>query len=80
MATSIRGFQVRSADLHVDRRRQAEVEHGVDEAAGLEVGGQVRQLGRNALADAVHVLVAADPVPVLQADLDEGGVRRRVAV
>ena len=33
---------IHGADLHVDRRGQSLVDHRIDQAAGLEVGGQLR--------------------------------------
>ena len=61
--------QIRAGDLDVDGRGHAEAEHGVDQAARLEVRGDLRHLLRNAAAHARHVFVAADLVIFLQADL-----------
>ncbi len=55
-------LRVVSADLDVDRGREAEVEDCVDEASRLEVAGELRELRAEGGADAVHVLVAADLV------------------
>ena len=55
-------FQVRAADLDVDGRGQTQIEHGIDQAAGLEIGGDFRHLLAHRRSHAVHVLVAADRV------------------
>ena len=57
-------LQIGAADLHVDRRGQAEIQHGIDQAARLEVGADFRHLFAHGGADAVHVLVAPDLVIV----------------
>ena len=72
-------FEVRSGDLHVDRGGLAETQNGVDESAGLEVGGYLRHLLRDAALCTRHVLIAADAEAVLEADLYGGGVHSGVA-
>jgi len=72
-------FKVGAADLDVDRRRQPEVEHRVDQAAGLEIGVHLGDLGRHPAAHAIHISVAADAVAFLQAALHEGGVLAGIA-
>ena len=54
-------LDVGAAQLHVDRRRKALVQDGIDHAAGLEVRAQLRQFIRHRAPHAVHVLVTADP-------------------
>ena len=71
--------QIIARDLHIDRRRHAHAEHRVDQAAGLEVGGQLRHLLGDALAHHRHILIAADLVLLLQAHLHGGGVHAGVA-
>jgi hypothetical protein len=60
-------------------RRQTHVQHGVHQAARLEVGGQLRQFVLDLLLDAAHVIVAAGLVIFLEADLHERGVHGGVA-
>ena len=45
-----------AADLNIDGRGQALIDHGVDQAAGLEVGGEFRHIGGENPADPLHVL------------------------
>ncbi len=61
-AAAAPSVEVGAADLDVDGRGQAEVEHGIDQAADLEIGGEFRHLALHAAPHAVHVLVAADLV------------------
>src|ERR1051326_4866915 len=74
------GFDVGPADLNIHRSRQTEVQDGIDEATGLKIGTDFREVVREALADAIHVFVAANFVTFLQAGLNEsrvlGGIRR----
>ena len=65
-AVSVAGVQVRSAHLHVDGRRQTQVQHRVRQTAGLEVRAQLRHLRSISSAHAVHVLVAARAVTFLR--------------
>ena len=72
------GAQVGAGHLDVDGRRQAEVQHGVHQAAGLKVRAELRQLRSHSLLHARHVFIAAHLVVLLQADLNERGVLRGV--
>ena len=69
---------VHGADLQIDGSGQALVDDAVDQAAGLEVGGELRHLAGEALADALHVFIAADGVTFFQAGLDKGGIHGSV--
>jgi len=49
------GFlEVGATDLDVDGGGQAEVEDGVDESAGLEIGGDLGQFLADALSDPIQ--------------------------
>ena len=74
----VRPVHIRTGNLHVDRRRQAEVQHGVHQPAGLEISAQLGHVGFDSLLHARHVFVAAGLVIFLQADLHEGGVHGRI--
>ena len=65
---------VRAADLNVHRRGHAEVKDGVHQAAGLEIGGHLRQFLLQSRPHAIHVLEAAGLAVLLQTDLHERGV------
>src|SRR6185436_8781590 len=49
------GGDVSAAYLDVDRRRQTQIQDGIDQSTGLKVRGQLRKLSANAFAHAVHV-------------------------
>ena len=71
---------IHAADLNVQRRGHAQVEDGVHQAAGLEIGADLRQFVLQPGAHAVHVLETAQLVPVVQSHLHKRGVRTGIRV
>ena len=65
----IGGVADSAADLHIDGRGQALVQHGVLQATGLEVGAEVGICSPQYAPHPVHILVAADLVVFLQRHL-----------
>ncbi len=74
----MRLFEIAAADLDVQRRRHAQVEHRIHQAAGLKVGIQLRQLPLELRPHSVHVLEAAEGMVVAEPDLYERCVRTGV--
>ena len=73
------GLDIRAADLDVNRRRQAQVEHGIDQTAGLEVGADLRAVrlaGAGARGPCIRSCRSCD---LLSGCLDESGVMAGVA-
>ena len=68
------GFDVAADDLHVDRRRQAEIQDLADNVGGQEIERQAGEFFRQPLAQLLHVVLGR-PVSLVQRDLDVG-VRR----
>ena len=66
------------ADLNIDRSRQALIDHAIHQAACLEVSGKLGHLAGELLAHALHILIAADAVVLLQAGLHKGRIHRSV--
>src|SRR6266478_473880 len=71
----ITGIHVVSADLNIDRRGQAQVEYGTDEATRLKVRGKLRKFLLNALLHSPHVLIASHLMSLAQTGLHEGRMR-----
>src|SRR5262249_22761447 len=55
-------------------RGHALVQNGVDKTARLEIGAELRKIGRYAFANAAHVGKAADLVVFFQSHLNKGSV------
>src|SRR6266705_2769640 len=47
--------EIVSADLNVNRRRQTKIDHSVDQAAGLEIGAELREFLAQLFPDATHI-------------------------
>ena len=74
----VRLLHIGAIHLDVDGRGHTHIQHRIHQAARLEVGGKLGNFLGQLLFDAGHVVVAADLVILLQADLHEGGVHGRV--
>src|SRR5262249_59236129 len=64
-------LHIRTRNLYVYGGGKSHIQDRIDQTAGLEVGRQLREIGRDLLLDPGHVVVAAHLVIFFQADLDE---------
>ena len=58
----VSGLQIGAADLDVDGRGRSHVDHGIHQAAGREIGRQLRHFLGQAPLDARDILIAANLV------------------
>ena len=74
----VRFVRIVVAHLDIERRGQSLIHDRIDEAAGLKISAQLRQIGAQPPPHAVHVFVAADAVLFFQAHLHERRVHSRI--
>src|SRR5271154_7016220 len=75
----VTALQIVGAHLNIDRRGQALIHHRIHQAAGGEIGRDLRQIVGELAAHALHVGVGTQLVIFLQTDLHEGRIHSRVA-
>ena len=68
-------LQVVAGDLNVQRRGHSQIQNGVHKSAGLEIGGDLRQIFLQPRPHQIHVLKAAQTMSGIESDLDKRRVR-----